>query len=201
VGEDVAVDGGGNVYVTGRFEADGRNDFDPGKGTYTLPNAGGSDAFLVKLDAGRNLLWAKSWGGTYWDSGYSLQLDSAGNVYVAGGFAGTMDADPGSGTFFLSGRNSAGQATDSSYVSRFTAAGNLVWAVATPVLADAGSWGGISDIAVDGAGNVYTTGIFEGAADFDPGPGTYTLTAMPGLNGNPYYNDGFVCILTQSPSP
>src|SRR5262249_20154708 len=37
-GYDVAVDGTGNVYVTGSFEPDRRNDFDPGRGTYTLAN-------------------------------------------------------------------------------------------------------------------------------------------------------------------
>lgn len=30
--------------------------------------------------------------------------------------------------------------------------------------------------AVDGQGNVYTTGVFMGAFDFDPGPGTYTMS-------------------------
>jgi hypothetical protein len=197
VGEDVAVDGGGNVYVTGRFEADSRNDFDPGKGTYTLDNAGNSDAFLVKLDANRNLLWAKSWGGAFWDGGYSLQLDAAGNVYVEGGFAGTMDADPGSATYSLNGSNAAGQATDSSFILKLTSSGTFVWAVATPVLGDADMSGGISDFAVDPAGNVYTTGIFAGAADFDPSTGTFTLTSVLGPGGNPYYNDAFVCELIQ----
>src|SRR3972149_452336 len=32
-------------------------------------------------------------------------------------------------------------------------------------------------VTVDSGGNVYTTGAFEGAADFDPGSGVYGLTS------------------------
>ena len=35
-------------------------------------------------------------------------------------------------------------------------------------------------IALDALGNVYTTGIFNGIADFDPGVGTYTLNSSTG---------------------
>jgi hypothetical protein len=36
------------------------------------------------------------------------------------------------------------------------------------------------NIAVDGSGNVYTTGFFQGTADFDPGAGSFNLTAAGG---------------------
>ncbi len=54
-----------------------------------------------------------------------------------------------------------------------TQAQNLVWAK---------QQGGTGDdycnsIAVDNAGNVYSTGSFSGTADFDPGPGIFNLTA------------------------
>ncbi|MBU0487067.1 MAG: SBBP repeat-containing protein, partial [Bacteroidetes bacterium] len=62
------------------------------------------------------------------------------------------------------------------FISKLDADGNFVWAVQL-----AGEDNEYSRaIAVDAAGNVYTTGSFLDTVDFDPGPGTYNLIAMPG---------------------
>lgn len=96
VGYSIAVDAFGNVYTTGSFQ--GTVDFDPGGGTYNLTSAGIQDIFISKLDAAGNFIWAKSIGGTSTDIGYSIVLDSSGNVYTTGQFAGTVDFNPGGGT-------------------------------------------------------------------------------------------------------
>src|SRR5205814_3157436 len=59
------------------------------------------------------------------------------------------------------------------FIWKLNLSGNLVWAKAmgSPNQETANA------IAVDGAGNVYTTGVFHDTCDFDPGPSTYNLTA------------------------
>jgi alpha-tubulin suppressor-like RCC1 family protein len=95
-GYSIALDNSGNIYTTGDFQ--GTVDFDPGVGTTNLTSAGGNDVFVSKLDSTGSLLWAKSFGGTSSDTGYSIAVDTSGNIYTTGDFQGTVDFDPGVGT-------------------------------------------------------------------------------------------------------
>jgi hypothetical protein len=155
----LVADGLGNVYSTGGFQ--NTVDFDPGPGTFTLSTTNGPGMFLLKLDAAGNFLWVKQIGG------FSIKLDALGNIYIAGSFQGTVDFDPGVGTFNLT---SAGN-TDI-FVCKLDAGGNFIWAK---------NMGGTNaeyayEIAVDASYNVYTTGYFTSFfADFDPGSGSYYL--------------------------
>lgn len=162
----VAVDASGNTYTTGFFR--GTADFDPGAGTTNLTSAGHADIFVHKLDASGNFIWAKSIEGGLEERGYSIAVDTSGNVYTTGYFYGTMDFDPGVG---ISNLTSAG-VTDI-FVQKLDTDGNFIWAK---------SFGGGSNetaqsIFVDASGNLYTTGRFSGTADFDPGAGTANLTS------------------------
>src|SRR5207248_3090451 len=62
-------------------------------------------------------------GGAISDMGRAVAADAAGNVYVTGTFGGTVNFDPGAGTFNLT---SAG--FDDVFVAKYTSAGALVWA-------------------------------------------------------------------------
>ncbi|MDP6162158.1 MAG: hypothetical protein QF837_05700, partial [Acidimicrobiales bacterium] len=104
--------------------------------------------------------------------GYSVVVDSSGNIYTTGDFSGTADFDPGPGTTNLT-QNGGGY---DAFVSKLNSSGDLVWAK---------SFGGSKEeesvsVAVDSSGNVYTTGWFRAAGDFDPGPGTTNLTPISG---------------------
>ncbi len=167
----IAVDGAGNVLVSGGYGSGSPNDFDPGPGILSLPESGGS--FVVKLDPNRNLIWGRS---VAVRSVQDMALDAAGNVYTTGGFSGTIDADPGPGTFNLT----SGAGLDA-YVSKLNSSGSFVWAADILRGGPGSTLQKSSGIAVDGSGNIYTSGLFNGTYDFDPGAGTYSLTSTPGV--------------------
>ena len=166
-GNAIAVDASANIYTTGSFAS--TVDFDPGAGTANLTAVGSGDVFISKLNSSGNFVWAKSFGGNSSEHGLSIALDSTGNVFTAGEFSGTADFDPGEGTSNLvSNRNS------DVFISKLNSSGTYVWAK---------SFGGNErdvgvSIGVDGFGNVYTTGQFEGEVDFDPGEEIANITSM-----------------------
>ncbi|MCS3795014.1 SBBP repeat-containing protein [Niastella sp. OAS944] len=165
---DVVVDASGNVYTTGSFVTDA--DFDPGTGTQILTSAGSADIFITKRSLTGDLLWAKRIGDTRTDGGTEIGLDASGNVYVSGYFSGTVDFDPGPATQPMS-------ATLNRYgifILKLDASGNFVWAKSMVGNNNATAWA----MAVDAAGNAYTTGDFSGTVDFDPGAGVQNLTAF-----------------------
>ncbi|HEX8358376.1 MAG TPA: SBBP repeat-containing protein, partial [Segetibacter sp.] len=111
--------------------------------------------------------------GLPFDESYFIGTDAERNVYVAGNFHFTIDLDPGAGV------SNVTSAFDNVFVSKFNSAGSFVW----------GKHVGKNDkytvcksLSVDAAGNVYTTGYFNGKADFDPGPDVYNLTSTRDLN-------------------
>ena len=175
--QELAVDASGNVHVLGYFG--GTADFDPGVGVSNLVSAGSDDVFAVKLDSEGDLTWARSWGGTGADRGYGIALDASGNVHTTGEFRDTVDFDPGVGTANLSMNSSDCEA----FVSKLDSDGNYVWARAFQATSSAAGYRTQgAGIAVDGSGNVLTTGDVWGGADFDPGAGSYALSSSGGAN-------------------
>jgi len=143
-GNSIATDVNGNVYVTGRFQSPSIT-----FGTTTLTKVGTFDFFIVKYDAGGNVLWAKGAGGTKDDVGQSIATDANGNVFVTGYF---YSPSITFGTITLMNSSIA----DDIFVVKYDASGNVLWAKS-----EGGT--GYDDgksIATDANGNVFVTGYF-----------------------------------------
>ena len=170
-GNAITVDAFGNVYTTGNFT--GTADFDPGLGIFNLTASTGA-IFVSKLDASGAFLWAKNMGGIS-DYATPIAVDANGNAYTTGSLLGTGDFDPGPGIFDLTAVGNFDV-----FISKLDASGAFLWA---KNLGGMGTDRGTS-ITVDARGNVYTTGLFTGAGDFDPGPGVFILTPIFSGNSN-----------------
>jgi len=103
-GFSISIDALGCIYTTGWFRS--LSDFDPGVDTFNLTPKGSADIFIQKLDSGGNFIWVKSIGGTGYEAGNSIAIDTSGNVYMTGFFENTVDFDPSLVTYNLTTNNS-----------------------------------------------------------------------------------------------
>lgn len=177
-GEDVVlkmhVDAAGNSYTTGYFTENA--DFDISDGVYLLNGGIFYQAFVQKTDKDGNFVWAKSFGGDFFDNGTDLTTDAAGNLYITGVYEESADFDPGEGEFILT---SAGGLDI--FVVKLDTNGDFIWAKS---MGGAG-YEETSAIGTDALGNVYLTGYFSDEVNFDPGQSDFSMTSAG-------WNDGFV---------
>jgi len=81
-GESIAVDSSGNAYVTGHAES---TSFPTTAGGFQTVQGGGVDAFVTVLNpAGSGLVYSTFFGGSVFDDGRRIAVDSFGMAYVAG---------------------------------------------------------------------------------------------------------------------
>ncbi|MDB4346063.1 SBBP repeat-containing protein [bacterium] len=159
-GYGIATDSSGNVFVTGRYRG-GTITFAPDT---TLTNAGPftDDAFVAKYDTSGTFQWARGFGGWDSDNGYGIATDSSGNVYVTGGFTGSVTI----GSITLTGWD-----FENAFVAKYDTSGTVQWAKGiSGQFTTARGYG----IATDSDGNVYVTGYYYTTATFAPGT---TLTS------------------------
>lgn len=174
IGNDIYVDAGQNIYLTGYFSA--TVDFDPGPDSLFLTSAGGADPFVMKLNPLGELAWARQLTGISSNQALAFAVDTAGSVYTTGYFANTVDFDPGIDNFNLT---TASNASDV-FVQKLDSMGELVWARKVGGLkADRGE-----AIAVDKLGNVYFAGSFIDTVDFDPQSTVFELYTDTDSNFN-----------------
>ncbi|MFK7785615.1 MAG: SBBP repeat-containing protein [Crocinitomicaceae bacterium] len=116
--------------------------------------------------------WANQYGGMDIDNGRAIHTDTDGHVYVVGNFEGTADFDAGVGV-----NNLTSFGSNDVFVIKLESNGDLIWArqiaKGTP-----DAFG--TSVGTDDNGNVYTTGVFYGTAEFDPLGATASLTSNGG---------------------
>jgi FlgD Ig-like domain/Beta-propeller repeat len=147
----IAVDGSGNVTVTGAFS--GTVDFGGGP----LVSAGGQDIFVASYDASGAHLWSKHFGDTGDDRGRGIAVDGSGDVLVTGQFAGTVD--------FGGGNLVSSVGSDDIFLAKYDSSGAHVW---SKRFGSSNQDIGFA-VAVDGSGNAVLTGFFRGAVNFGGG--------------------------------
>ncbi len=165
------VDFLGNIYITGVFA--GSINFDTYQGTLTYYSAsnGQTDIFLCKMDPNGIILWVKKFGGVGADGSSKLRISPDNKIVFAGYINSSFDFDPGPGIYYVSG-------SFQGFISRFDTSGNFI---------DVNFIGGlVSSLDIDSKGNILTTGRLWSSGDFDPGPGTYILTAGGSITSSNY---------------
>ncbi len=173
----IAVDGSGNVYVTGYSKIDSNDDY-----------------LTVKYDSLGNIIWADTLDNGNFDGAYGVAVDGSGNVYVTGySYIGSNDADyltvkydslgnmvwadtldnsawdyargiavDGSGNVYVTGESYIDVKYDYLTV-KYDSLGNILWSDTLDNSSDDEAYG----VAVDNSGNVYVTGYSDNGSNDD----------------------------------
>ena len=146
IGNGIALDPSGNIYVTGYTASTNFPTLNPRQAV----KSGGNDTFVTKLNAGGDaLVYSTYLGGSGDDQAKAIAVDSSGNAYVSGFTSSTNF--PTQGTL----RPSYGGGTFDAFVFKLNASGST--------LAYSAYLGGsledqAAGIAVDPSGNAYVAG-------------------------------------------
>lgn len=154
-----AVDGSGNVYVTGYTW----DSLEAGK-----TNAGGADVYLAKYTPLGDNIWVRQLGSPSDEYVYGIALDNTGNVYLTGTTKGVLQ--------------DGNEYTDNwkIFLAKYDPDGQRVWVRQMGTAGDATG----NAIAVDGSGNVYVTGGTTGALEEGKAAGNDAYIAKYSTTGD-----------------
>lgn len=122
-------------------------------GPDTLTSEGLSDIVIGQIDLAGNVIWSKRIGDDRVQTGGAIEVDSAGNFIITGGFSGTAD-------FGDSILDSGDTIKKKVYLAKYESDGTLIWAKS---FGDTTSTQEGKAIAIDDSDNIYIAGQFEGA--------------------------------------
>jgi hypothetical protein len=141
-GYGVAVDGAGNIAITGYFQGTAAY-----FGGTNLVSVGNSDIFVAKYDANGTHIFSKATGTPDLDVGYSIASDNSGNCYATGYLHGIVPSD--------------------AIIVKYGPTGTYLWG---KVMGTVDGYDEGLSITMDPTGNPVVTGSFSGSVDFGGGP-------------------------------
>jgi len=175
-GQGIALDGNGNLYITGHF-----TDSLFSIGAVVLTSYGEEDGFIAKYDTAGNFIWARNFGGINDDQAMSLDVDLNGNCVVTGVFNSPLLNFGGFQVL-----NPIPSTLNQYFIARYDASGNAIWGAAGG--SSLGDFGNAA--AIDGSGNAYIAGALIPSSDLQlfvskyNSSGTLLWTQVATGNGN-----------------
>jgi len=136
--QSLDADTAGNVYASGSTFGD-----------YVGPNAGSSDAYLVKFNTHGQVLWQRQSGSSSHERCWAIAVDGTGNAYISGETHGNLEG--------------SGFGQWDAFLIKYDASGNLLWTRQTGTPSD----DFVRTVAVDRVGNAYISG-WKGSNGSDP---------------------------------
>jgi hypothetical protein len=169
----IATDKSGNVYLVGQFQSPmlifGQDTlFQTANSLQSYVPV--NDGFVVKYSASGHLLWARKFGGNYWDGISSVVIDNANNIYLSAWYRSDSVVFDGITLY-----DQTHQLLDNTALIKCDSSGNLVWVRNS-------AWGYGAAVGVDPAGNVIMTGGFWGHDSIVFG--THSVVSLTNGNGD-----------------
>ena len=176
---DIAVDAGGNIFITGGTES---STWPGTPGTYDPTPNGNYDVFVAKISPQGQLLWSTFIGGPNYDRAYGIELDAQGYIYLAGRAGDNFPVTNGAfQTTFSGGPNQAPYGPQDGFVCKMTPDGSAIVFCSYFGTNDKQM---IRDIAVDGSGAMYIASSYvSGTYPGNWFAGSYRSSPIGGMDG------------------
>ena len=178
----LAVDSGGNAYVTGGTQS---SDFPVTANAFQKTLAGTSNAFVSKMNpAGTALGYSTFIGGTGSDAANSIAIDASGNAYITGGTISTdfPTKNPIQAAFAGGGTTCPANHTSicgDAFVTELDPTGSTL--IFSSYLGGSGEDSGVG-LVLDPAGNIYVSGGTD-SSNFPATAGAFQTTFGGGSTG------------------
>ena len=152
-GNSISVDSAGSVYVSGSTWS---TNF-PTQNPFQSANGGLTDAIVFKLNAaGSSLVYSTYYGGSHHETGYGLDIDQSGNVYVAGYTISSNYATQNAVQATFGGGTCGSSPCDDAFLFKLNATGTT--RIFSTFLGGNNQDRALA-VAVDASGNAYVTGF------------------------------------------